>query len=79
MNIKVKLFATLTCYIQDVKSGVPFNVDLNNETTLNDLMSHLSLPEEEVKVAFVNGRAQSMDCQLKDGDEVGIFPPIGGG
>jgi len=39
----------------------------------------LNLPREEVKVAFVNGRTRPLDWPLQPEDEVGIFPPIGGG
>ncbi len=79
MRVKVKLFATLVCYVPGVKSGVPFEVELPEGTTLADLMNRLNLPQKEVKVAFVNGRTKPLDFQLQRGNEVGIFPPIGGG
>jgi len=79
MRVKVKLFATLVDYVPGVKSGVPFEVELHNGTTLSDLMNQLNLPQREVKVAFVNGRTQPLDFQLQNDDEVGVFPPIGGG
>ena len=79
MHVKVKLFATLVSYVPGVKSGVPFEIELPEGTTLANLMNQLNLPQKEVKTAFVNGRTQPMDFQLKHGNEVGIFPPIGGG
>lgn len=79
MRIKVKLFATLVSYVPGTKPGVSFDFELPDESTLLDLMNRLSLPEREIKVAFVNGRVQPADFQLQHGDEVGIFPPIGGG
>lgn len=79
MHIQVKLFATLVRSIPGVKSGVPFDVELPEEAFLSDLVKQLNLPENEVKVAFVNGRARSLDFQLSPRDEVGIFPPVGGG
>jgi molybdopterin converting factor small subunit len=39
----------------------------------------LGLPDDVVRVVFVNGRARPRDWALSDGDELGIFPPIGGG
>ncbi len=77
MHVKVRLFATLVNYIPGAKSGIPFEVELPEGATLSDLMGHL--PQKEVKVAFVNGRTQPPDFQLQHGNEVGIFPPIGGG
>jgi len=79
MRVKVKLFTTLAHYVPDVKPGEPFEFDLQNGTTLSDLMNQLNLPERETKVIFINGRMQPLDYQLQDNDEVGIFPPIGGG
>jgi molybdopterin converting factor small subunit len=39
----------------------------------------LQLPTEQVKITFVNGLARELDTLIQPGDEVGIFPPIGGG
>ncbi len=59
--------------------GTPFEIELPEGSTLQDVVAHLNLPEEEVKITFVNGIIQEMDCELKSGDEIGIFPPVGGG
>jgi molybdopterin synthase sulfur carrier subunit len=79
MRIKVKLFATLINYVPGTEPGIPFNTELPDGVSISDLMEHLKLPEEEVKIAFVNGRIKPVDFQLTNGDDVGIFPPIGGG
>lgn len=79
MNIRVKLFATLIRHVANAQSGTPLVVDLPPGATLGDLIKKLQLPAAEIKVIFVNGRARPLDWQLSQGDEVGIFPPIGGG
>ncbi len=88
MKVKVKLFATLARHIPETvrvsmrsikNSSRPFEVDLPDGSSVADLLNHLDLPGEEFKVAFVNGRARPLDSKLNDGDDVGIFPPIGGG
>lgn len=79
MRIRVKLFATLTRHFPGAKSGVPIDLDISEGATITDLISQLNLSSAEVKVVFVNGRARSPDWRLNSGDEVGIFPPIGGG
>ncbi len=79
MRITVRLFATLTRLIKDTKAGAPFDVDVVDGSTLNDLVRFLKLPADQVKVIFINGRAQELSYILKADDEVGIFPPIGGG
>jgi len=79
MNVRVKLYATLSRYVSGVTSGSPLEVELPEDSTLADLVARLALPPQEVKVIFVNGRAREPDYRLAPGDEVGIFPPIGGG
>jgi len=79
MRFKVKLFATLVVYVPSAKPGVSFEIELPNGSSLSDLMNRLNLPQREAQLIFVNGRMQPLDYQLQDNDEVGIFPPIGGG
>jgi len=79
MRFKVKLFATLVVYVPSAKPGVSFEIELPNGSSLSDLMNQLNLPQREAQLIFVNGRMQPLDYQLQDNDEVGIFPPIGGG
>jgi molybdopterin synthase sulfur carrier subunit len=79
MRVYVKLFATLRRYVEGAASGIPFEVDLPDGATIADLIKQLSLPAEDVKIAFVNARARPEDWHLEPDDEVGIFPPVGGG
>lgn len=79
MLVHVKLFATLTQYSTGHQSGVPFISEIPDGSTLSDLMHYLRLPEEEVKLSYVNGRLQAGGYKLNNNDDVGIFPPIGGG
>ncbi|MCU0521288.1 MAG: MoaD/ThiS family protein [Anaerolineae bacterium] len=80
MDVTVKLFAMLNRYAPDRrKSGEPFQVTLPEGSTIADLVVQLGIPDREVKVAFVDGRARASLYQLAPGAEVGIFPPVGGG
>jgi molybdopterin converting factor small subunit len=79
MKVTVKLYATLSRYGQGQRAGTPFEFALPDEATLQNLIDRLKIPLEETRITFVNGIIQEPDCRLKDGDEVGIFPPIGGG
>jgi len=79
MRVRVKLYATLGKHVANTAPGIPFEVELPDGATVADLVKRLNLPQEEVKVAFVNGRARPMDWRLQADDEVGIFPPVGGG
>ena len=83
MQITVKLFATLEKYAPDTvkrpAAGQPFSVDMPEPSTIADVLTKLGIPEREVKVAFVDGRARANIFRLAPGAEVGIFPPVGGG
>ena len=88
MQIHAKLFATLTRmvpdetrkqYPQSVHAGSVLEIGLPEGSTLADLVEHLGLPSDKVRVIFVNGRVRKRDHVLVSGDEVGLFPPVGGG
>jgi molybdopterin synthase sulfur carrier subunit len=79
MQVRVKLYATLSRHFNNAAPGIPFEIELPNDATVADLVNELKLPREEVKLFFVKGRARLIDWPLESGDEVGIFPLIGGG
>ena len=88
MKVQVKLFATFiqslaesvrTQHPEGIHAGRPFDQEMPEGSTLADLAVALCLPEDEIKVIFVNGRAQKLEYRLQPGDMIGIFPPIGGG
>jgi len=79
MRVKVKLFASLARFSAGGLPGTPFEVNLPDSAMLKQLIAQLGIPAEEAKVAFVNGLIREMDWVLQPADEVGIFPPIGGG
>ncbi len=79
ITVHVKLFATLRQYRPGLGIGERFPLELPAGASIHDLMRQLKLPEDQVKLIFVNGLYQDLEHGLVDGDEVGIFPPVGGG
>ena len=82
MEIEVKLYANLQDYYPEnvkEKRDDALIVELEPGTDLERLMQKLDIPEEEVKMTFINNRKQTKDYELQDGDKVAIFPPIAGG
>ena len=79
MHVRVKLFATLSRHFAGVMPGTPLGVEVLDGATLIDLVDQLKVPHAEVRIIFVNGRIQPLDYKLQPGDEVGMFPPVGGG
>jgi molybdopterin converting factor small subunit len=79
MVVHVKLFATLRRHYPHLGIGEAMPVELSDGATVGQLIELLHLPADEVKVSFVNNIVRGKAYALSDGDEVGIFPPVGGG
>jgi molybdopterin converting factor small subunit len=79
ITVHVKLFATLRRHRPDLGIGEAFPVELPPGATVGDLIRQLDLPDDQVKIVFVNALFREADHVLADGDEIGIFPPVGGG
>jgi molybdopterin converting factor small subunit len=79
MRVTVKLFATLVRFKDGTRAGKPFDVELSDGAVAKDLIDHLKIPPEETHIIFINNIIEEPHSMLKDGDVVGMFPPVGGG
>lgn len=79
MRVTVKLFATLVRFKEGMRTGKPFEVELPEDAVVQDLIDLLKIPLEETHVVFINNIIEGHQSKLKDGDVVGMFPPVGGG
>jgi molybdopterin synthase sulfur carrier subunit len=79
IRVNVRLFATLRRELPHLGVGESLSVELPDDATVGQLVRELELPEEQVKIVFVNSTVRKEDYGLTDGDEIGIFPPVGGG
>jgi len=77
MVVNVKLMSLFAKYLKDYPDG---KVSLGSTATVRTLAESLGLPIKSVKIITVNGKQETLDKSLSDGDLVYIFPPaIGGG
>lgn len=74
-TITLKLFATLRELSPENWEAYPVNPGM----PVRDLLEELNIPEDQMKVVFINGVIKTADTPVQDGDRVGIFPPVGGG
>ena len=79
MKVYVKLYALLRKHHPGPNRSVPLEVELPEGAVVADLVPVLKLPGEIVRSAFVNNEAAPLQTTLKDGDSVGLFPPVVGG
>ena len=79
ITVHVKLFVTLRQYYPELGIGEAMPVELDDGATVANLIERLRLPTDIVKVVIVDGVVRGEDHLLADGDEVNMFPPVGGG
>jgi sulfur-carrier protein len=79
MRVSVRAYASLRRHLPGISLGEAVPVELPAESSVERALSIVGIPAGEVKLCFVNGRHADLTRQLEDGDEVGVFPPIGGG
>ena len=79
MQVKVKLFATLREYLPKDSDGRSCLMDIDEKTSIEQIIATFNIPEEIPKIILVNGLNGTMDQTLKEGDELSIFPPVAGG
>ena len=74
MKVELNLYASLA---RSVPRTGPMEID--GETTILGLLRRLDVPMEKVKIIFLNGIHASGIETLREGDRVGVFPPVAGG
>ena len=88
MKVYLKIFSVLikklsdafkSQYPQELKHGSVLELDLPNESSISNLIDSLNLEVNNRFLIFVNGKSRKADYILSEGDQIGIFPPIGGG
>ena len=76
VTIEIKLFASLKKYLPAESAG---RYSVEPGTPLSSLLDQLRIPENEVKLIFIDGVKEDANFLLHGGERVGVFPPIGGG
>jgi len=79
MRVEVNLYATLKKYMKNEPGGKSSAIDVKDGACVKDVIENLKIPVESVKLIFINGVHAKRDTNLKDGDRLGLFPPVGGG
>jgi molybdopterin converting factor small subunit len=75
-RVKLNLYAALRAYI----GGKP-SVELEIEPgqTVGELLDRLGVPRGQTRILFVNNRTAGLSDKLSGGEQIGVFPAIGGG
>jgi len=80
MKVELKLYASLGKYMPKVLLEKKHAyLEIGEGTTIKALLEDLKVPIETVKLIFLNGIHAKNNEVLKDGDRLGVFPPVAGG
>ena len=80
MKVELNLFASLARYARDKTGGHGHSMmDVPEGATITALLKSLELPIDKIRMIFLNGLHATGDEVLKEGDRVGVFPPVAGG
>jgi molybdopterin converting factor small subunit len=74
-HIQIKLFAGL----QKFMPASAENYAIEAGITVGTLLQQLGIPQDMIKLVFIDSVRAELTSTLKGGERVGIFPPVGGG
>lgn len=83
MKITLRLYATLQDYLPSDARGNEASLEVPDGATVPEALAVLSVPLSQAHIVMVNGRhvvrSQVAQKTLQDGDELAVWPAIGGG
>ena len=78
MKVELRLYASLSVYMP-TKNDATLVVNIDEGISIRGLLKKFKVPADSVKIIFLNGVHALGDEVLKEGDRIGVFPPIAGG
>jgi molybdopterin synthase sulfur carrier subunit len=79
MKVEVKLFANFREYLPPGSEKYSCTLELEEGTTIAQVLARLKIPESQPMVPLVNGIYRQPEDPLQPGDVLSIFPPVAGG
>ena len=77
MVVRVRLTGTLPSLLR--RDAAEVMAEVEQGSTLVDVMRAINVPPQVVMIYQVNGKVQRSDFQPEDGDEVVVIPAVAGG
>ncbi len=78
IEITVNLFSGLDKYT-DFKEKKGNLINVQKDLEISKLVEILNIPPGRANIFLVNGKHEAKDYKLQEGDQVSLFPPMGGG
>ena len=61
------------------KAGIKSHCYRRRVSPVLGILDRMNIPQEEVSILLINGFHHKPESEVKDGDIVALFPPVGGG
>jgi len=79
VNLQVVCYGVLRDHLPEDAVGNVARIEIASGSKVEDLASHLGIPEQQVFALLVNGERADLTQNLQEGDEVTLMPPFSGG
>ncbi len=83
MQVTLKLFASLGIYLPDGAQRNQADVQVDDGTTIRELLDHHNVPPQACHLVLLNGVFQPPavrgGVRLSPGDALAVWPPVAGG
>jgi len=79
ITVEVRVFATLRQFLPELGIGEAKLLQVEPNTTLDDIRERLGLPQEAVKVIMRNNLQAFPQDPVADGDRIAYIPAVAGG
>lgn len=83
MQVTLKLFASLTPFLPSHAERNMARVEVEEGTTILDLLDANNVPREHCHLVMLNGVYHAPEARgavpLSDGDHLAVWPPVAGG
>jgi molybdopterin synthase sulfur carrier subunit len=77
MQVKLRVYANLAEEASK-STGDNYNFHVTPGTTVAQLLNEAGINRRNVRIVMVNNSQAELDTTVKDGDEIGVFPSMGG-
>jgi molybdopterin converting factor small subunit len=79
VTVTVKLHASLKKFAPAGASDARTTLELPDGATARDAVRALGIPDKFAGAVFLGTERAELSSPLRDGEDVNLFPPIGGG
>lgn len=79
MKIDFILYASLTRFVPGSVAGDLIQLEIQPNTSVNDVLRQVGLPTDISLILLINGRSAVRSQELHENDRLAVFPTIAGG